>query len=237
MRFMITCPFGAVIVTCSSRGIESIEIVGLLGSIRTSSISLECGTTKPPGLSLGGGRRSSPTSSSVSGAPCAGGGQDLRRELDRLVLAERFDHFADLVESHDGGRRAREQHDPEAAEQEALCHPPPRRGGSGGNPGATPLSTGRVVLTAHSAVAVQMRMRGLEPPPGCPDTDLNRARLPIPPHPRDDGQRRYRTGGGRAAVHWSRFAPQPSRPVGRTRARGALLASTQPIARRYRPGD
>jgi hypothetical protein len=27
-------------------------------------------------------------------------------------------------------------------------------------------------------------MRGLEPPPGCPDTDLNRARLPIPPHPR-----------------------------------------------------
>jgi hypothetical protein len=29
-----------------------------------------------------------------------------------------------------------------------------------------------------------MRMRGLEPPPGCPDTDLNRARLPIPPHPR-----------------------------------------------------
>jgi hypothetical protein len=29
-----------------------------------------------------------------------------------------------------------------------------------------------------------MRMRGLEPPPGYPDTDLNRARLPIPPHPR-----------------------------------------------------
>jgi hypothetical protein len=31
---------------------------------------------------------------------------------------------------------------------------------------------------------ILMRMRGLEPPPGCPDTDLNRARLPIPPHPR-----------------------------------------------------
>src|SRR5436190_18091313 len=30
-----------------------------------------------------------------------------------------------------------------------------------------------------------MRMRGLEPPRGCPHTDLNRARLPIPPHPRD----------------------------------------------------
>jgi site-specific DNA recombinase len=29
-----------------------------------------------------------------------------------------------------------------------------------------------------------VRMRGLEPPPGYPDTDLNRARLPIPPHPR-----------------------------------------------------
>jgi hypothetical protein len=28
-----------------------------------------------------------------------------------------------------------------------------------------------------------MRMRGLEPPRGCPHTDLNRARLPIPPHP------------------------------------------------------
>src|SRR5262249_44416484 len=33
-------------------------------------------------------------------------------------------------------------------------------------------------------------MRGLEPPPGLPDTDLNRARLPIPPHPR--AGRRYR---------------------------------------------
>ena len=32
-----------------------------------------------------------------------------------------------------------------------------------------------------------MRMRGLEPPPGLPDTDLNRARLPIPPHPRGEG--------------------------------------------------
>ena len=38
-----------------------------------------------------------------------------------------------------------------------------------------------------------MRMRGLEPPPDFSDTDLNRARLPIPPHPRGE-QRRYRTG-------------------------------------------
>src|ERR1700730_4322205 len=67
MRLTVGGPFGGVIVTCSSRGIESIEIVGLLGSIRTSSISLEWGTTKPPGLFFGGGRRSSPTRSSVSG--------------------------------------------------------------------------------------------------------------------------------------------------------------------------
>ncbi len=31
-------------------------------------------------------------------------------------------------------------------------------------------------------------MRGLEPPPDFSDTDLNRARLPIPPHPRAAGQ-------------------------------------------------
>ena len=33
----------------------------------------------------------------------------------------------------------------------------------------------------------RMRMRGLEPPPSYLDTDLNRARLPIPPHPRGEG--------------------------------------------------
>ncbi len=32
-----------------------------------------------------------------------------------------------------------------------------------------------------------MRMRGLEPPPSYLDTDLNRARLPIPPHPHEWG--------------------------------------------------
>jgi site-specific DNA recombinase len=49
-----------------------------------------------------------------------------------------------------------------------------------------------------------VRMRGLEPPPGCPDTDLNRARLPIPPHPRAGGEakisHRSRTGAKRAAL-------------------------------------
>src|ERR1700691_3584607 len=39
-----------------------------------------------------------------------------------------------------------------------------------------------------------MRLRGLEPPPGFPDTDLTRARLPIPPQPRAVRERRYRTG-------------------------------------------
>ena len=29
----------------------------------------------------------------------------------------------------------------------------------------------------------EMRVRGLEPPPGCPDMALNHARLPVPPHP------------------------------------------------------
>jgi hypothetical protein len=31
-----------------------------------------------------------------------------------------------------------------------------------------------------------MRMRGLEPPRAFAHTDLNRARLPIPPHPRGE---------------------------------------------------
>ncbi len=39
-----------------------------------------------------------------------------------------------------------------------------------------------------SNVDQMVRMRGLEPPPGFPDTDLNRARLPIPPHPRGDAK-------------------------------------------------
>src|SRR5439155_26866020 len=50
-----------------------------------------------------------------------------------------------------------------------------------------------------------MRMRGLEPPRGCPHTDLNRARLPIPPHPRGKrdsvapGLARTETGAASAA--------------------------------------
>jgi hypothetical protein len=80
-----------------------------------------------------------------------------------------------------------------------------------------------------------MRMRGLEPPPGFPDTDLNRARLPIPPHPRArGGERRYRTLAARAARVQLRSRAERSHRVS---ARRALLASWQSIARRYRPGD
>ena len=47
MRLVMTSPFGAVNVTCSSRGMESIEMLGLLGSMRTSSISLEWAQVPP----------------------------------------------------------------------------------------------------------------------------------------------------------------------------------------------
>ncbi len=44
-----------------------------------------------------------------------------------------------------------------------------------------------------------VRMRGLEPPRTYIHTDLNRARLPIPPHPRD-AARRYRNRGAAGRV-------------------------------------
>jgi site-specific DNA recombinase len=62
-----------------------------------------------------------------------------------------------------------------------------------------------------------VRMRGLEPPPGFPDTDLNRARLPIPPHPRGGAERRYRTGARRA----QRAGRRPTWPS-RDSARGDM---------------
>jgi len=49
------------------------------------------------------------------------------------------------------------------------------------------LRTKRTRLTRsgeRKSCSAGMRMRGLEPPRGYPHTDLNRARLPIPPHPR-----------------------------------------------------
>ena len=50
-----------------------------------------------------------------------------------------------------------------------------------------------------------MRMRGLEPPRPYGHTDLNRARLPIPPHPRAlDSSRRDRFGHAARKPHRSR---------------------------------
>jgi site-specific DNA recombinase len=71
-----------------------------------------------------------------------------------------------------------------------------------------------------------VRMRGLEPPPGFPDTDLNRARLPIPPHPRaGESEDTARPGPSAwSPVHWL-----ASHCYGRCRTRlvlGALLASS-----------
>jgi hypothetical protein len=51
----------------------------------------------------------------------------------------------------------------------------PRRTGPGGRCG---------VRTGVHTARLAMRMRGLEPPRAFAHTDLNRARLPIPPHPR-----------------------------------------------------
>jgi hypothetical protein len=68
-----------------------------------------------------------------------------------------------------------------------------------------------------------MRMRGLEPPPSCLDTDLNRARLPIPPHPRVVRKRRYST---RTRTPWG--LAEDWRRTGGGLARSALLASVGP---------
>jgi hypothetical protein len=53
-----------------------------------------------------------------------------------------------------------------------------------------------------------VRMRGLEPPPSCLDTDLNRARLPIPPHPRagEDAKISHRPGTSRSTPEGVRGA-------------------------------
>ena len=43
------------------------------------------------------------------------------------------------------------------------------------------------MFLASDLVFQMVRARGLEPPWGCPHTDLNRTRLPIPPRPHNKG--------------------------------------------------
>jgi site-specific DNA recombinase len=85
--------------------------------------------------------------------------------------------------------------------------------------------------------AMMVRMRGLEPPPGFPDTDLNRARLPIPPHPRAGGEAKisHQREGGRKAVPSAAWRLVQAR--WRCSPWGTLLASEPSLVRRYRPGD
>jgi site-specific DNA recombinase len=82
---------------------------------------------------------------------------------------------------------------------------------------------------------ILVRMRGLEPPPSYLDTDLNRARLPIPPHPRGEG-RRYRTGSRpRVPLLTLRDRDRSAARGVETAARFASLG--HPRASRHRLGD
>jgi hypothetical protein len=69
-----------------------------------------------------------------------------------------------------------------------------------------------------------MRMRGLEPPPGHPDTDLNRARLPIPPHPLVEGED---IAPAAAAAVW----------LAEGHGRAGFASLDLPLASRHRLGD
>ena len=73
-----------------------------------------------------------------------------------------------------------------------------------------------------------MRMRGLEPPRGFPHTDLNRARLPNPPHPRaaDIGSPRGLSARFRVSTHTMADLPRVA----------ALLLACRAHRRRGRSG-
>jgi hypothetical protein len=97
----------------------------------------------------------------------------LDEELRRAVIAKASDELTDAV---DEALRQRETDGHHGRNDKRPQKP-------------TLASVGAVSASGHSwrggfSPAIMVRMRGLEPPPGCPDTDLNRARLPIPPHPR-----------------------------------------------------
>src|SRR5580692_12016205 len=81
-----------------------------------------------------------------------------------------------------------------------------------------------------------MRMRGLEPPPGLPDTDLNRARLPIPPHPRvgERAKISHCRGVGWTVGRFARRCPGQGRSERTLRERFASLdpANRAPLSSR-----
>src|SRR5262249_47520928 len=70
-----------------------------------------------------------------------------------------------------------------------------------------------------SFLPVRVRMRGLEPPRPEGHTDLNRARLPIPPHPRawDSVAGRPRDFGRRDGREQTDARAEPARPEARHR--------------------
>ncbi len=105
-------------------------------------------------------------------------GEDLRR----AAVAQASDELRDAVDEalrRRASHRLPAQNDRRPQERETL-------GGA--------AATSAISRRGGFSPNILVRMRGLEPPPGFPDTDLNRARLPIPPHPRaSGGRRRYRT--------------------------------------------
>jgi hypothetical protein len=82
----------------------------------------------------------------------------------------------------------------------------------------------------------KMRMRGLEPPRSHLHTDLNRARLPIPPHPLG-WARQYRTGSAAAPCSRELARVTPSRTLGAGSRRACSDSLSGRSARRHRLGD
>jgi FkbM family methyltransferase len=115
---------------------------------------------------------------------------DLRTEVD-LPLEELSDYLGRLATRAGGSSAARvagliaagarylfSAHRPARGARAERWHPSVPAPASG-TPGHV-VSRG----TCQDGVDLAMRMRGLEPPRAEAHTDLNRARLPIPPHPR-----------------------------------------------------
>ena len=145
-----------------------------------------------------------------------------QRRLMNQAIFERLLVRADALEGDE---------EPVIGHIQRLRGPRSHASARGGQNAQDPLSSGGL----GSNVIQMVRMRGLEPPPSYLDTDLNRARLPIPPHPRGEG-RRYRTGR-RSRVPL--LAPRdrdrsPPRGV-ETAARFASLG--HPRTSRHRLGD